>query len=550
MTTGTDLLTRNVQLLKSRVNRYGVYGLVISLSAILVASAMVSLQLTDAISLRGMVLAHQDNFALRLLDLLPFAFTIWGQYTGTVMAYHASAMILEQTDDLRAETTAWKKKSHHDATHDPLTSLPNRAKFYDIVQQAIHSCSREERAFAILFADLDGFREINEAFGPQNGDLILKQVAARLQGLIPETDPMARMGGDEFAILLQDVPSENVPTEVACRIHKALEAPFDMNRTRIEISASIGIALFPAHGADADSLVQRAEAAMSAAKRTHEGYAVFSEKFALDNPRRLMLMTELRRAIDQDKLELYFQPKIDLRAGVVTAVEALMRWNHPEHGRISPQEFVPLAERTRLIRPLTVWALNSGIRQLAQWHAAGLQLGMSVNISMRDIEDPEFAPALLQSIAAQRLEPGWLTLEITEGSLMSDTARTLDILKRLNAMQLRLSIDDFGTGYSSLAYLSQLPVHEVKIDKAFVLGMMANRNDRLIVDATIGLGHNLHLEVVAEGVETAEVMAELQHQGCDLAQGYFISPPLPNSEFVSWVRASRWRPAMAVDVMA
>ena len=211
MTPGTDLLTRNVQLLKSRVNRYGVYGLVISLSAILVASAMVSLQLTGAISLRGMVLAHQDNFALRLLDLLPFAFTIWGQYTGTVMAYHASAMILEQTDDLRAETTAWKKKSHHDATHDPLTSLPNRAKFYDIVQQAIHSCSREERAFAILFADLDGFREINEAFGPQNGDLILKQVAARLQGLIPETDPMARMGGDEFAILLQDVPSENVP---------------------------------------------------------------------------------------------------------------------------------------------------------------------------------------------------------------------------------------------------------------------------------------------------------------------------------------------------
>jgi diguanylate cyclase (GGDEF)-like protein len=547
MTPGTDLLTRNVQLLKSRVNRYGVYGLVISLTAILVAAAVVSLQLTGTVSLRGMILARQDNFALRLLDLLPFAFTIWGQYTGSLMAYHASALILEQTDDLRAETTAWKQKSHHDATHDPLTGLPNRVKFYDIVQQAIHSGGRKESAFAILFADLDGFREINEAFGPQVADLVLKHVAARLQGLIPQTDPMARMGGDEFAILLMGVSSEAVPKEVALRIRKALEAPFDVNRTRIEISASLGIAMFPAHGSDPDSLVQRAEAAMSAAKQTHEGYAVYSVELGLDNPRRLMLMSELRRAIDQDDLELYFQPKIDLRVGVVTAVEALMRWNHKELGRISPQEFIPLAERTRLIRPLTIWALNSGIRQLAQWHAAGVRLGMSVNVSMRDIEDPGFAPTLLQSIEAQRLEPGWLTLEITEGSLMLNTARTLDILKRLNAMHLRLSIDDFGTGYSSLAYVSQLPVQEVKIDKAFVLGMMANRNDRLIVDATIGLGHNLHMEVVAEGVETAEVMAALQTQGCDMAQGYFISPPLPSSQFMNWVKASRWRPAMAVN---
>ncbi|MBI2970744.1 MAG: EAL domain-containing protein [Gammaproteobacteria bacterium] len=539
MAAGTDLLSRNVELLRSRVNRHGIYGLVLSLATIVIASAVVSYQMTGAVDLDGMLLAQRENFALRLLDLLPLVFTIWGQYTGTVMAYHAGAIILEQTDDLRAETTAWKKKSVHDATHDSLTGLPNRVQFYDVLQQAIHAAGREDRAMAVLFIDLDGFKEVNDAFGPQNGDLILKHAATRLMGLIPQTDTVARMGGDEFALLIMDVPSENVAVGVAQRIHKALETPFELSRTRIEVSASIGIACFPAHGTDADTLVQRAEAAMSAAKRTQEGYAGYTAGLALDNPRRLMLMTELRRAVEEGRLELYFQPKIEIRSGRVTSAEALVRWTHPQHGRISPQEFVPLAERTRLIRPLSNWVLRTGVRQLAEWRRAGLEISVSINISTRDLNDPELAAMISGLLSEQGVETHWLTLEITESSVMADAARSLEILKRLHAMQLRISIDDFGTGYSSLAYLSRLPVHEMKIDKAFVLGMIGNRSDRLIVDAAIDLGHNLGLQVVAEGVENKEILDYLRDKGCDIAQGYFVSQPLPAPQFIKWLQSGR-----------
>ncbi len=542
MTPSTEQLSSNVQILRSRVNRYGIYGLLISLATILLASAMVSLQMTGAVTLDGMFTAHRENFPLRLLDLLPFVLTIWGQHIGTIMAFHASAMIMEQTDDLRAETTAWKKKSHHDVTHDPLTSLPNRVKFYDIVQSTIRDCATG-RGCAILFADVDGFREINEAFGPQCGDTVLRHMATRLSGLVAASDRVARMGGDEFAILLVDIPSPEIPVAVARRIHKALQTPFEVDRSRIEISVSIGIALYPVHGAVADVLVQRAEAAMALAKGTHDGYIVHSEDLALDDPRRLMLLTELRHAIERDTLDLHFQPKVNLASGRVTSAEALVRWNHPQHGRIPPQEFVPLAERTRLIRPLTRWVLNRSLAQLARWREAGVPLGLSVNVSTRDLVDPGFVPDLLAAIAVHGVNPVQLTLEITESSLMSDAEKSLDVLAQLHGLNLRLSIDDFGTGYSSLAYLSRLPVNEIKIDKAFVMGMMANPADRLIVDATIGLGHNLHLEVVAEGVESEEVLVELARQGCDLAQGYHISAPLDGPAFDHWLAQSRWRPA-------
>jgi diguanylate cyclase (GGDEF)-like protein len=539
MPSASELLTRNANLLRSRVNRHGLYGLAVSLVIVVSATAVVSLQITGRISLEGMLLAQRENFALRVLDLLPIVFTIWGQYMGTLMAYHAGAIILEQTDDLRAETTAWKVKSAHEAAHDSLTGLVNRVRFYDVLQQAIHVAGQEERSLAVLFIDLDGFKEVNDAFGPQCGDQILKHAAERLQRLVPGTDTVARMGGDEFALLIGEGPAADVAVTVAQRVHKALESPFQLNRSRVEVSASVGFALFPAHGSDADSLVQRAEAAMAAAKRTQEGYASYNAGLTLDNPRRLMLMTELRRAVEAGELELYYQPKAGIKSGIVTSAEALVRWTHPEHGRISPQEFIPLAERTRLIRPLSDWVLRTAVRQLAEWRDAGIDIGLSVNISARDLANEELVVMLKTLFGSHGGEPGRLTLEITESSVMSDAARSLDMLKKLNAMQLRLSIDDFGTGYSSLAYLSRLPVQEMKIDKTFVCGMTASRNDRLIVNAAVDLGHSLGLEVVAEGVEDRDTLELLRAEGCDMAQGFLISQPLPAARFLQWLDRNR-----------
>lgn len=540
MTSSNEMLTRNIEILKSRVNRYGIYGLVIALTTIAIASTIVSYQMTGEVSLDGFILAQDSNFALRILDFLPFIFTFWGQYTGTIMASQASAIIVEQTDALRTETTAWKKKSLHDATHDALTNIPNRALFYDQLRQAILVASREDKKIAILFLDLDGFKEINDTFGHRRGDFILQHLVSRLQSLVQSDDTIARIGGDEFAILLTGALTGDVAINVAQRIQGVLKSPFILDDSAIEIGASIGISVFPNDGKDADVLVQRAEIAMYAAKRSQEGFATYLPELDQDNPRRLMLMSELRFAIDNDQLELNFQPKIDIRTRTITSVEALVRWTHPEHGRISPAEFIPLAERTRLIRPLTNWVITKAMRQSEKWHAHGLNIGTAINISTRDLSDPELPAIFTDCLSKFQVRPDWFTLEITESSIMDDPKHALDILNRLSDMQMNLSIDDFGTGYSSLAYLSKLPVQEIKIDQTFVFGMIENNNDALIVKSTIDLGHNLGLKVIAEGVENEETWNILEQMNCDIAQGYYMSPPLGKMELVSWLQDSRW----------
>lgn len=536
----SELWIKNIELLKSRVNRYGIYGLLISLATIALATAAVSFQMTGEISIESLLLAQDTNFALRILDFLPFLFVFWGQYTGAIMVAQASALVVEETDELRTETTAWKQKSLYNSTHDTLTKLPNRSLFYDEVRKAILVASRKDQIVVILYLDIDGFKDINDTFGSRTGDFLLQYFAERLQRLVQENDIIARISGDAFAILLTEIPSESIAENVAQRIIRSLKSPFVIEDSTIEVGASIGLALFPTDDDDAESLIHHAEIAMYAAKRSQKSYAHYTSELNQDNPRRIMLMSELRRAIDEYKLELHYQPKIDMQSQKITSVEALIRWNHPQYGRISPAEFVPLAERSRLIQPLTNWIIIKAISVLQGWNDKGISIGISINVSARDLNDSQLLTIFNECFERYEIEPHWVTLEITESTIMENPKNALETLNQLSAMNMNLSIDDFGTGYSSLAYLSTLPVDEIKIDQTFVFGMIDNNNDSLIVKSTIDLGHNLGLKVTAEGVENEQTWNELKRMGCDVAQGYYMSPPLSEPDLLSWLENTDW----------
>ncbi|HEY4485715.1 MAG TPA: EAL domain-containing protein [Nitrospiria bacterium] len=425
------------------------------------------------------------------------------------------------------------------AFYDTLTGLPNRNMLYDRLLNAIRTGGDEGRPMALLLMDLDRFREINDTLGHHRGDILLQQVGSRLQGALRPSDIVARLGGDEFAVVLPLAGSKDAAL-VADKILKALEPPFIIEGLPIVVEASIGLALYPDHGGNPDSLMQRADVAMYAAKRTGEGCIIYETKHDLHSPRRLALMGELRRAIEQDQLFLHYQPKIDLKTRQVIGVEALARWKHPEHGFVPPDQFIPSAEKTGLIKPLTLWVFSTAQRQCLTWHRAGKSLTVSINLSARNLHDPELPDHLAKLIETCGGKSDRLELEITESAIMADPARALEAITRLRAVGIRFAIDDFGTGYSSLAYLKKLPVDTIKIDKSFVIHMAQDENDAVIVRSTIELGHNLGLKVVAEGVENKEAWNMLAALGCDAAQGYYMCRPIPGEELTRWFGESPW----------
>jgi len=540
--TTSQSLAKNVRLLKGTASKYAIYGVIIAFIAIAVATSGAAYFQSGTITISGLIDAQKSNGALWLLDFMPFFFAFWGQYVSAVMAYEASAMVIDQTSELRAQTTALEQRAMHDVTHDALTDLPNRVLFRDRLEQALHAAQHDSTHTAILMMDLDRFKEINDTLGHFNGDRLLKQVAARLQGIMQETATVARLGGDEFAILLPKILVVKDATEVARKIGKALQAPFGLEGLKLDVQASIGIAVYPEHGSDADTLLQRADVAMYMAKQEKTGYIVYDPKHDKHSPHRLTLMGELRHAIESDELVLYYQPKAKIKTGEIAEVEALVRWQHPQHDLMPPDEFIPLAERTGLIKPLTIWVLNHALRQHSIWKEQGLDIGVAVNMSAHGLLDLELPDLIAGVLASHNAAPDRLVLEITETSIMVDQERALQILTRLADMGVRLSIDDFGTGYSSLAYLSKLPVCEIKIDKSFVMDMNENEKHAMIVRATIDLAHNLGLEVIAEGTCAKEIFAQLESLDCDAAQGHYISPPISAEEFEHWRNESQWRP--------
>jgi len=413
-------------------------------------------------------------------------------------------------------------EKEHQALHDALTGLPNRVLFRERVEHAV----RSGRNAAVMLIDLDHFKEINDTLGHHAGDLLLEEVSQRLRGALEGKDTVARLGGDEFGVLLPGVGADEANV-VADRLLARLREAFATEGLTLEVDASIGIACAPAHGKAVEQLIQRADIAMYAAKEGGRGHVLFEAALDRYSPRRLSLAGSLRAAIGNGEVVLFYQPKAELTTGRIVGVEALARWQHPRLGLIGPSEFVPIAEQTGLIGPLTEHVLEAALGQVREWNGLGHDLTVAVNLSARSFLDAQLAveiPRLLDrcGVAARQLE-----LEITESMLMTDPARAEATLTRLGAIGLGLSVDDFGTGYSSLANLKNLPVHWIKIDQSFVIDMPHDPSDAAIVRSTIELAHNLGLRVVAEGVESHEAWERLAELGCDLAQGFYVSRPLP-----------------------
>jgi diguanylate cyclase (GGDEF)-like protein/PAS domain S-box-containing protein len=447
---------------------------------------------------------------------------------------HAGTAIIarDTTDRKRAE-----EELAHQAHYDSLTDLPNRILLYQELQTALLESTRDATPLALLMLDLDRFKEVNDTFGHHYGDLLLKQVGIRLQVALGSDGTLARLGGDEFAVLLVGMNGAQA-TRIARRMLLALEEPLVIETRALPLGASIGIALCPEHGVDAETLLQRADVAMYLAKRSLDGFATYDLRRDQHSPDRLALAGQLRQAIEHGELLLHYQPKLDLLSRAVTGVEALARWPHPQHGLVPPDRFIPLAEQTALIQPLTEWVLDAALCQHDAWRQVGLELPVAVNFSMRNLLDPGIVETVARSLSRWHVSPAYLEVEITESSIMADPTRATEVLRRLRELGVRIAIDDFGTGYSSLAHLKQLPVDVLKVDRSFVCDMVADDSDRIIVRSTIDLAHNLGLRVVAEGVEDEATATLLAQLGCDQAQGYHFSRPVSGAELRQWLRTT------------
>jgi diguanylate cyclase len=448
------------------------------------------------------------------------------------------AMVQDDTERKTAEEALLRQSelNEHQALHDSLTDLPNRTLFRDRIEQAIAMAHREGGHLAVAMMDLDRFKDVNDSLGHHAGDALLVEIGRRLRGILRCSDTVARLGGDEFGVLISKPGSARDVSVVIEKVRAALEQPVIVDGLSLPAEASIGIAMFPKHGRDVDTLLRHADVAMYSAKEEKAGYLFYDNSRSESDPARLTLVSELRRAIEQHELVLYYQPKAALESGAVSSVEALLRWNHPTRGLVGPDEFIPLAQQTGLIKPLTLYVLEEALGQCQSWQREGMRLGVAVNLSVRNLLDAEFPEQVRRLLEQHGVDPSLLELEITESTVLSDPVRTKRVLDKLSAMGIRLSIDDFGTGYSSLAYLSNLPVNEIKIDRSFVMNMAQCDNDAVIVRSTIDLGRNLGLEVVAEGVETEEAWDALSQLGCNMAQGYYLSRPVPAAELTQWMR--------------
>lgn len=447
------------------------------------------------------------------------------------------ARIAARTQELNAANQVLE----HRALHDALTNLPNRTLFRNRLEHAIASYPRQQKSHALLMLDLDRFKSANDTLGHHFGDLVLREISRRIASCIRPSDTLARVGGDEFAVLLEQVGTRDEALKVAQRIRDSIERALLIDGHKTDVGASIGIAMFPDDGADVKAMSQSADVAMYEAKAAKLGVSFYNPELGDRHRQHAYLLTELREAIKDHQLILHFQPKIDLAADTIAGVEVLVRWQHPTRGLLYPDAFITAAEQSGLIKPLTFWVLRESLLYCAQWHAKQRDLHIAVNISAANLQDPEFPEQVRTLLGEIPIPANLLELEITETAVMINPMRAIDNINILVGMGINMSIDDFGTGYSSMAYLKQLVLARIKIDKSFVIDMMSSNSDEVIVRSTIDLGHNLGLKVVAEGVESAEAWHRLKALGCDAAQGYFISKPMPREQLETWLLESRWR---------
>jgi len=428
---------------------------------------------------------------------------------------------------------------HHRATHDALSGLPNRMLLQDRIRQALRHAERTSQPFALIFLDLDQFKTVNDSLGLHMGDRLLRFVAERLRRCVCAEDTVARTGGDDFVIVLNEAGDAAGAATVAQKVLATLAAPFRLDEHHVRISASAGVVMFPHDGANVDDLLSNASAALLHAKQNGRGTCeFFAPAMNAIARQRLEVENGLRRALENNELELHYQPKIDIASARIVGMEALVRWRHPERGLVPPAQFIALAEENGLIVPIGTWVLATACRQNKAWQAAGLpQLRVAVNLSANQFRQKDLVAAVARVLRDAELEPRFLELELTESTVMQNADEAARVLERLHETGVHISIDDFGTGYSSLSYLKRFPLDKLKIDRSFVHDINANANDAAIVTAIISLAHSLHIKVIAEGVETAEQLALLRSLGCDQYQGNYCSPPVPAEKFVALLRS-------------
>jgi diguanylate cyclase len=483
--------------------------------------------------------SHHQRQLLALADLqarqnfnaraVPVAFVV-----GLVLVLLFSS-VLRMT---RAQLEHQRKQAVHEAKHDGLTGLPNRSLLAERFEQALNRAATASTdggsATGLLLIDLDRFKEVNDTLGHAVGDQLLAQVGPRLASVLRDADTVARLGGDEFAVLLPRVRSLEAALAVARQLRTALAASFVVEGVELDIDASIGVVVSGCHGDDAATLLQRADVAMYVAKQQGCGVTAYDPQSDEHSPERLSLLGHLRRGLERGELFLNFQPKLQVSSQALVGVEALVRWRHPERGVVPPNDFIPLAEHTGLIGPLTLYVLKAALAQIKLWRKAGHDIPVAINVSARNLLDEGFGERVAELLALYQVPARFLQIEVTESAVMLDPERASRILRQLHELGVRIAIDDFGAGYTSLAQLKHLPISELKIDKSFILTMHSSTADAHIVRSMINLGHSLRMKVVAEGVETADALSTLNDYNCDVAQGYHLCRPLSAEAFMQW----------------
>ncbi|MGH8502103.1 MAG: putative bifunctional diguanylate cyclase/phosphodiesterase [Gammaproteobacteria bacterium] len=477
--------------------------------------------------------AHFDQLAVAAV-LFGAGCFVWG-------VAHISRQIIGEMRRIAA-------LAQHRAAHDPLTNLPNRKFFARQLERAIGNVVPPRR-LAVLMMDLDRFKLINETLGHYYGDIVLQEVGLRLQRSLRMTDLVARLHGDEFAVLINPIGDPEHPRTIGQHVAAVLQKPFAIEGHPADVGVSIGVAYHPDHGVNHNDLMKNAEIAMYEAKRRGVDVVVYEPGLDVSNRQQLSILRELREAIDQHRLVVHYQPQFGTKAGKLIGVEALVRWPHPRFGLLLPEEFIALAEQSGLINNLNYWVLEVVLDQLAAWKSAGNTTRVSTNVSAVNLQDPKLVHFITDGVRNRDLSPKQLKLEITETAVMSDPGAALTAVKRLSQFGVRFSLDDFGTGYSSLVYLRKLPVSEIKIDRSFIVNVTRDHNDAIIVRSTIALAHNLGRWVTAEGVESHEARELLTAWGCDALQGFHLSPPLPIEELDAKLKDPRWNPAKPLPAM-
>jgi len=471
---------------------------------------------TTFIAKNGQYVEVEGNVSCRFVDGLPVA----------------SQGVFRNITQRKAHTAALE----YQATHDTLTGLPNRFQLSKDLNQVVEETRLSGKGMAFMLIDLDRFKEINDALGHQAGDILLKQIAPRLCTAVDVPANVARLGGDEFGLVLPHINDEQDALRAAEKVLAVICQPFDLEGLKVQIGASIGIVLYPDHSDDPHSMMRCADIAMYLAKKNGGGYAVYNPTLDIYSPRRLSLITSLRIAIQENQLVLYYQPKVSLKGHSVIGMEALIRWQHPQHGLVAPNEFIPLAEVSELIMPLTQWVIDNVLRQMREWHDMGIKAHVAANISARNLQDGGLPDKIAVLLEKYQIAPHYLELEITESAIIIDPLRATETLRRINQLGVLLSIDDFGTGYTSLSHLRKLPISTLKIDLSFISNMLKSKDDAALVQSIIQLGHNLGMDVIAEGVENQATLDMLHMFECDVAQGNFICPPMTAGKTTQWLQ--------------